>query len=131
MQTLDFNVAALRELGVTEFVVTGNPTTAEEYAEMVRVVVDASIEHHPVMSCDPSDIGATWEQFLAKRDELEAAEPLKLLREERNKLLAETDWWLLPDRTATQAQLDYRQALRDITTTYTSLDDVVWPEKPL
>jgi len=130
MQTLDFNVAALRELGVTEFVVTGNPNTAEEYAEMVRVVVDASIEHHPVMSSDPSDIGATWEQFLAKRDELEAAEPLKLLREERNKLLAETDWWLLPDRTATQAQLDYRQALRDITETYTSLDDVVWPIKP-
>ncbi len=24
----------------------------------------------------------------------------------------------------------YRQALRDITNDYTSLDDVVWPEKP-
>ncbi len=24
----------------------------------------------------------------------------------------------------------YRQSLRDITTTYTSLDDVVWPTKP-
>jgi hypothetical protein len=24
----------------------------------------------------------------------------------------------------------YRQTLRDITDTYTSLDDVVWPEKP-
>jgi hypothetical protein len=24
----------------------------------------------------------------------------------------------------------YRQSLRDITDTYTSLDDVVWPEKP-
>ena len=63
-------------------------------------------------------------------DELEAAEPLRLLREERNYLLAETDWWVLPDRTATQAQLDYRQALRDITDTYTSLDNVVWPTKP-
>jgi len=52
------------------------------------------------------------------------------LRAERNQRLANTDWWVMPDRTATQAQLDYRQALRDITGTYTSLDDVVWPEKP-
>jgi len=28
------------------------------------------------------------------------------------------------------AQTAYRQALRDITETYTSLDDVVWPEVP-
>jgi len=27
-------------------------------------------------------------------------------------------------------QIAYRQALRDITETYTSLDDVVWPVKP-
>ena len=66
----------------------------------------------------------------AKVAELEAAEPLRLLREERNRLIAQTDWWVLPDRTATQAQLDYRQALRDITDTYTSLDNVVWPTKP-
>ena len=52
------------------------------------------------------------------------------LRAERNQRLANTDWWVLPDRTPTQAQLDYRQALRDITNTYTSLDDVVWPEVP-
>ena len=52
------------------------------------------------------------------------------LRAERNQRLANTDWWVMPDRTATQAQLDYRQALRDITNTYTSLDDVVWPEEP-
>ena len=66
----------------------------------------------------------------AKQAELEAAVPMKLLRAERNQRLANTDWWVLPDRTPTQAQLDYRQALRDITNTYTSLDDVVWPEVP-
>lgn len=52
------------------------------------------------------------------------------LRAERNQRLANTDWWVMPDRTATEAQLAYRQALRDITETYTSLDDVIWPEKP-
>lgn len=65
-----------------------------------------------------------------KLAELQAAQPLNELRAVRNTFLAETDWWVLPDRTATQAQLDYRQALRDITNTYSSLDDVVWPEKP-
>lgn len=52
------------------------------------------------------------------------------LRHCRDFFLKETDWWVLPDRTPTQAQLDYRQALRDITDTYSSLEDVVWPEKP-
>jgi len=52
------------------------------------------------------------------------------LRKERNALLALTDWWALSDLTMTAAQTTYRQALRDITDTYTSLDDVVWPTKP-
>ena len=63
------------------------------------------------------------------RDELDTVKLLGL-RMARDSLLAETDWWVLPDRTPTQGQLDYRQALRDITNTYSSLDDVVWPEKP-
>jgi len=52
------------------------------------------------------------------------------LRAERNQRLANTDWWASSDRTMTEAQTAYRQALRDITDTYTSLDDVVWPEEP-
>ena len=66
----------------------------------------------------------------AKVDEFEAAEPLRLLREERNRLLAETDWWASSDLTMTAEQTAYRQALRDITDTYSSLDTVVWPTKP-
>jgi hypothetical protein len=57
-------------------------------------------------------------------------EKLDTLREIRNIKLAETDWWVLPDRTPTDEQLAYRQALRDITNTYNSLEDVVWPTKP-
>ena len=56
---------------------------------------------------------------------------LEDLRTERNKKLAETDYWGASDTpTMSQAQIDYRQALRDITDTYTSLSDVVWPTKP-
>lgn len=64
------------------------------------------------------------------------ASAIDILRIERNRLLSSTDWWVLPDRTPTQAQLDYRQALRDITTQTPALDEngnltgVTWPEKP-
>jgi len=56
------------------------------------------------------------------------------LRQQRNQLLTETDWWVLPDRTATQAQLDYRQALRNLPETADpqldengNLTNVTWP----
>lgn len=52
------------------------------------------------------------------------------LREQRDQLLRQTDWWASSDLTMTAEQTAYRQALRDITNTYSSLDDVVWPEKP-
>jgi len=66
-----------------------------------------------------------------KEAELLAAYKLDELRTERNRLIAETDWWDMSDTpTMTSAQITYRQALRDITNTYSSLDDVVWPEKP-
>ena len=55
---------------------------------------------------------------------------LAALRAERNQLLAETDYLALSDNTLSSEMTTYRQALRDITNSYTSLDDVVWPTKP-
>lgn len=56
---------------------------------------------------------------------------LEELRRKRDSLLAATDWWAFSDTPEmTQEQIDYRQALRDITNTYSSVDDVVWPTKP-
>lgn len=66
---------------------------------------------------------AAWAAGQAERD-------MAFLREERNQMLAETDWWASSDLTMTDAQTAYRQALRDITDTYSNLNDVVWPEKP-
>ena len=63
-------------------------------------------------------------------DEQIAADNLMVLRKQRNQKIAETDWWANSDLTMTQAQTDYRQALRDITNTYSSYLDVVWPTKP-
>ena len=67
----------------------------------------------------------------AKETELLNTRNLDELRTERNNKLTATDYWGSPDLPdMTQAQLDYRQALRDITDTYSSLDTVVWPTKP-
>lgn len=63
-------------------------------------------------------------------DEQIASDNLRMLRKLRDQKIAETDWWANSDLTMTQAQIDYRQALRDITQTYSSYLDVVWPEKP-
>jgi len=65
-----------------------------------------------------------------RTDEQKAADNLQDLRRVRDILLTETDWWASSDLTMTAEQTAYRQALRDITETYTSLDDVVWPTKP-
>jgi hypothetical protein len=121
---------ALSELNVTEWVLRGEPTTEAEFNEMFRKVTGADDNGSAIESADPADWGVTWAEVSAKKDELAAAEPLRLLREERDRLIAATDWWASSDLTMTAEQTAYRQALRDITETATSLDDVVWPTKP-
>ena len=61
---------------------------------------------------------------------ISSEEALKYLRLERDRRLAETDVWALSDRTMSADMTTYRQALRDITDTYSDLDTVVWPTKP-
>ena len=46
--------------------------------------------------------------------ELDAAEPMRLLRIERDKKIALTDWRVLPDQTPSDDWINYRQALRDL-----------------
>jgi len=72
----------------------------------------------------------TYEELVEVLPQVISEQKLKYLRNERNVLLRETDWWAVSDRTMTSEQEAYRQALRDITNTYSSLDDVVWPVKP-
>jgi len=69
-------------------------------------------------------------EVAAKAAQFEIDEALAQLRTKRNQLIAETDWWASSDLTMTQEQIAYRQALRDITNSYSSLDNVVWPVKP-
>ena len=121
---------ALNELGITEWVLRGEPTTEDEFNEMFRKVTGADDNGAAIESSNPSDFGTTWSAVSAKKTELTNAEPMRLLREERNRRLAETDWMGNSDVTMSDAWKTYRQNLRDITNSATSLDDVTWPTKP-
>jgi len=83
---------------------------------------------------DENTTKPTQEDLEAKVTELEGLVDITALREVRNAKLAETDWVVTMHKelgtNIPAAWKTYRQALRDITDTYTSLDDVVWPEKP-
>ena len=82
----------------------------------------------------------TVKEIQAKIAELEAAEPMRLLRIERNRRLAETDWIIvkgLEQSVNLTEWKTYRQALRDLPATVEpELDDdgnltnVTWPEVP-
>ena len=118
---------AIIALGISEWELRGEPTSESEFNSMFR-----KSDGSGGWSSNTSDFGVTWSQVQTKYNELVAAEPLNQVREVRNAKLVETDWTQSRDVTLTNdaAWATYRQALRDITDTYTSLDDVVWPEKP-
>ena len=54
------------------------------------------------------------------------------IRSQRNYLLSQTDWIFAPDVTLQNkgAWLSYRRALRDLPITFSTPEEVVWPEKP-
>lgn len=63
-----------------------------------------------------------------------AEEAFEMLRAVRNQLLQQSDWMAVSDRVMTQAQIDYRQALRDLPATADpqldrngQLTNVTWP----
>ena len=91
----------------------GNPPTNED-------------EYNLLECWDNLELAPSWDQI----QQTIAQVKLNVLRTERNQRLANTDWWASSDLTMTAEQTAYRTALRDITETYRSLDDVVWPEEP-
>ena len=76
--------------------------------------------------------------ILVQEQEPEPISATEQLRLQRNNLLSETDWWVYADTPdPSQAQLDYRKALRDLPATVTpdldedgNLSGVTFPVKP-
>lgn len=111
-------------------------STQEHWIEAIQILVPNSAYHmsgntyEGLVWLDENNTKPTQAELESKVTEIVNGEPLKLLREIRNRKLTETDWWASSDLTMTAEQTAYRQSLRDITDTYSSLDDVVWPTKP-
>ena len=105
---------ALTSLGVNEWVLRGDPKTEEEFNQMFRKVTGADSNGSAIESADPKDWGTTWKAVSDKKTELVNAEPMRLLRVERDRLLAETDWMANSDVTLADNWKTYRQALRDL-----------------
>ena len=75
----------------------------------------------------------------SKIAELDSAEAMKLLREERDNRIAKTDWRASSDLTLASAWSTYRQALRDLPASASpklnssyelDLTSVTWPTEP-
>ena len=87
---------------------------------------------------DSSQTKPTETEVNSKISELDNAEAIRLLREERDKRIAKTDWRASSDLTLSDAWKTYRQALRDITTQTPKLNSdydldltsVIWPTEP-
>ena len=86
-----------------------------------------------------SDQKPTKTEVANKIAELDAAEPMRLLRIERDKKIALTDWRVLPDQTPSDDWINYRQALRDLPASASpkldsnynlDLTSISWPIEP-
>lgn len=93
-----------------------HPTTSWSVRDNVVVEFDGGVPS--------SETLASWTA------EYEAAKPWEDLREERNRLLAETDWWASSDLTMSNEQKLYRAQLRDLPANTADPDNPVWPTKP-
>jgi len=141
MATVNFQASeALGELGITEWVMRGDPQNEDEFKQMFRKVIGVDDNGSGIESDDTSKWGVTWKQVSDKMKEMDAAEPMKELRRQRDAKLAETDWTALGDVTMTDNMKTYRKALRDLPASNDgknaslsasgSLENVKWPQKP-
>ena len=130
---------ALTELGITEWVLRGEPSKESEFKEMFRKVTGADVNGSAIETDDTSKWGVTWKQISDKMTAIDAAAPMVELRKQRDAKLVETDWTALSDVTMADNMKTYRQALRDLpaasggkdaTLKDGVLENVTWPQKP-
>jgi hypothetical protein len=108
------------------------PDAQPEHDALVQTVVRDDQPHRE--TAVDEDTGDTYETgrwvigFTVVNKPQDQAETA--VRNQRNRLLSDTDWMALSDNTMTPAWASYRQALRDITEQAGFPYSVVWPTKP-
>lgn len=118
---------AIKALGDYEFVIDGDVNSQSDWDNNVRFISGAD-ENDLAIFTDTKPV--TYAEVTAKLSELEVDAKWYDIREKRNKLLAETDFYALSDVTMTTEMSNYRQALRDLPSSTSNPDDVVFPTKP-
>lgn len=93
---------------------------------MNRIVVNVQTGEQTSVPLTAAEIA---EREAYERDVLPGLQ-LERLRERRNELLAETDYFANTDVTMSDAMRTYRQALRDLPANTTDPANPVWPTKP-
>ena len=130
---------ALSGLGITEWVLRGEPTSEDEFTQMFRKITGADENGSAIETSDSSKWGVTWKQVSDKMTEIDKAAPMVELRLQRDAKLAETDFYALGDVTMSDEMKTYRQALRDLPASNDGknatlkdgvLENVKWPSKP-
>ena len=130
---------ALSELGITEWVLRGDPTSETEFNSMFTKVTGEDENGSAIETKDTSKWGVTWKQVSDKMTEIDKAAPMVELRLQRDAKLAETDFYALSDVTMSDNMKTYRQALRDLPASNDGknatlkdgvLENVKWPQKP-
>ena len=85
-----------------------------------------------VLRWDSLDISQpTDDEITEEIARLTSAQPMRLLRIERDKRLHDCDWWASSDLEMSQDQIDYRQALRDLPETVVDPASPIWPTQPV
>lgn len=123
---------ALDALNIIEWKITASCTSLEEFKIHFFKKINGEFTQ------DESLFGFTYQDVENKYQEIKNAEPMRLLRLERNRLLKETDWTQSRDVTLTNDSdwKTYRQALRDLPNNSIpelnngQLTNITWPEIP-
>ena len=132
---------ALMAMNVTDYQIDGYDITSEDqFINHFRKVTHYDSDGVQQFTSDPDRFGVTWDQIQNKKNELDNAQPMLVLRMKRDKFLKHTDWIVtkameegkkVPTKWKT-----YRQALRDLPATAEpklengALTNVTWPTKP-
>ena len=121
---MDLSGAILKIIPNAEYTIIGNDYNRLKWSE-------TNTQPKPTLA----ECEAAWQEIMAEA-------PMKILREERNKKLFDTDYRIVvdfphPSEEVKQAWITYRQELRDLPSTSTpqldengNLTNVTWPTPP-
>ena len=79
---------ALTELGITEWVLRGEPSKESEFKEMFKKVIGQNENGTALESSDETKWGVTWKQISDKMSAIDAVSPGIELRKQRDARLS-------------------------------------------